>query len=167
MRWQRIGRPRRAAQCLRHQHGGGCRVVPEPRDEPPFRVAAALFGIPGIRGVEFGAGFAAARMRGSAHNDAYLPASEGTIRTETNRHGGVLGGITTGMPLIVRAAVKPTPSVGMSQKTIHFLDEKEIDLEIKGRHDPCIVLRALPVAEAAAVLAVTDFLLETHNFRID
>ena len=132
--------------------------------EPMFdgmenRIAAIVFGIPAVRGVEFGAGFAAAAMRGSEHNDAYCVRG-GRVATETNRHGGVLGGITTGMPLIFRAAVKPTPSIALPQQSVSLERMQEQTLTIQGRHDPCIVPRAVPVVEAAAALAVLDALLE-------
>lgn len=132
--------------------------------EPMFdgmenRIAAIVFGIPAVRGVEFGAGFAAAAMHGSEHNDAYCVRG-GRVVTETNRHGGVLGGITTGMPLIFRAAIKPTPSIALPQQSVSLERMQEQTLTIQGRHDPCIVPRAVPVVEAAAALAVLDALLE-------
>ena len=132
--------------------------------EPMFdgmenRIAAIVFGIPAVRGVEFGAGFAAAAMHGSEHNDAYCVRG-GRVATETNRHGGVLGGITTGMPLIFRAAIKPTPSIALPQQSVSLERMQEQTLTIQGRHDPCIVPRAVPVVEAAAALAVLDALLE-------
>jgi chorismate synthase len=138
--------------------------LPPGLGEPMFggvenRVAAAVFGIPGVRGVEFGAGFAAARMTGSAHNDAWVVRPGDVIGTETNRHGGVLGGITTGMPLVVRAAFKPTPSIGKAQKTVSLSEKTEQTLSITGRHDPCIVPRAVPCVEAALAIVLTDMLL--------
>lgn len=123
------------------------------------RLARAIFGIPAIRGVEFGAGFAAAAMRGSAHNDAYCIHS-GRIETETNRHGGVLGGMTTGMPLIIRAAVKPTPSIGQAQRSVSLSQSADAPLTITGRHDPCIVPRAVPCIEAAVAVTLYDLILE-------
>lgn len=122
------------------------------------RLSAALFGIPAIRGVEFGVGFAAGAMRGSQHNDPYC-LREGEIRTRTNHHGGVLGGITTGMPLIFRVAVKPTASIPRPQQTVDIATMELATLEITGRHDPCITLRAVPCVEAAAALVLLDAIL--------
>ena len=107
------------------------------------RVARALFGIPAVRGVEFGAGFAAADMRGSAHNDPFRMEG-GRVVTETNRHGGALGGITSGMPLVVRAAFKPTPSIALAQRSVSLSRREDAPLQIRGRHDPCVVPRAVP-----------------------
>lgn len=121
------------------------------------RIAQMLFAIPAVRGVEFGAGFAASAMTGSAHNDPFV-IDNNTVRTSTNHHGGVLGGITTGMPLIVRMAVKPTPSISRKQKTISLNQMSEADLSITGRHDPCIVPRAVPVMEAAIACVLYDLL---------
>lgn len=123
------------------------------------RLAANLFGIPAVKGVEFGAGFAAAAMRGSEHNDPYRRAGMGVV-TATNHAGGVLGGLTTGMPLVVRAAFKPTPSIAKEQTTLR-LSSGELDrLSVHGRHDPCVALRAVPVVEAVTALTVLDLLLE-------
>ncbi|MBR6752923.1 MAG: chorismate synthase [Clostridia bacterium] len=121
------------------------------------RIAQMLFAIPAVRGVEFGAGFAASAMTGSAHNDPFV-IDNNTVKTSTNHHGGVLGGITTGMPLIVRMAVKPTPSISRKQKTISLNQMSEADLSITGRHDPCIVPRAVPVMEAAIACVLYDLL---------
>ena len=122
------------------------------------RLSAAVFGIGAVRGIEFGAGFAAAAMRGSAHNDAYCMA-DGAVRTKTNRHGGVLGGMTTGMPLLFRVAFKPTPSIGREQQTVNLKTMTEATISVAGRHDPCIVPRAVPCVEAAAAIVMLDFLL--------
>ena len=119
------------------------------------RIAQLVFGIPAIRGIEFGLGFEAAKLRGSAHNDPWVMA-QGTVRSQTNRHGGVLGGITTGMPLIFRAAVKPTPSISKEQSSVSLSRGEDTPLVILGRHDPCIVPRAVPVMEAAAAIAIYD-----------
>ena len=110
-------------------------------------------------GSAFGAGFAAARMRGSEHNDPFYFDEEGRVRTRANRHGGVLGGITSGMPLIVRLAVKPTASIGQPQRTVDLVAGREAELVVKGRHDPCIVPRAVPCVEAAVALAILDAML--------
>lgn len=123
------------------------------------RLSRAIFGIPAVRGVEFGVGFAAAAMRGSAHNDAYRMES-GRVVTATNRHGGVLGGMTTGMPLIVRAAIKPTPSIARTQDSVSLSKKSDEPLSIAGRHDPCIVPRAVPCVEAAVAITLYDLILE-------
>ncbi|MCL2107188.1 MAG: chorismate synthase [Oscillospiraceae bacterium] len=123
------------------------------------RLAAALFGIPAVRGVEFGAGFAAAGMRGSGHNDAYR-LEGGTIYTGTNHHGGVLGGVTTGMPLVFRVAIKPTPSIARQQQSVDLKRMEPAALSIGGRHDACIVPRAIPVTEAVAAIVLLDFMQE-------
>ncbi|MDL2217281.1 chorismate synthase [Christensenellaceae bacterium OttesenSCG-928-M15] len=128
--------------------------------EPMFgglenRLAAAVFAIPAVRGVEFGAGFAAAHMHGSEHNDAYC-VKDGAVKTTGNHHGGILGGITTGMPIVFRAAIKPTPSIAKAQQSIRLSTMKEDTLLIKGRHDPCIALRAVPCVEAAAAFVLLD-----------
>ncbi|MDR1205081.1 MAG: chorismate synthase [Peptococcaceae bacterium] len=119
-----------------------------------------LFSVPAVKAVEFGDGFGMADQRGSRVNDELYYDRDGSVRTRTNHNGGINGGLTNGMPLLFKAAVKPTPSIGAPQKTVNFLEEKEIDLEVGGRHDPCVVLRALPAVEAAAVLAAADFLIE-------
>jgi chorismate synthase len=121
------------------------------------RMAAALFGIPAVRGVEFGAGFAAAALRGSQNNDEYA-VDNGTIITKTNRHGGVLGGVTTGMPLVLRVAVKPTPSIAKAQQSVNLQTGVETKLIIGGRHDVCIVPRAVPVVEAVAACVLMDLM---------
>ena len=128
------------------------------------RIAALVFGIPAVKGVEFGAGFAAAGMRGSEHNDPFA-LKDGAVVTAANHAGGILGGITTGMPLRFRAAFKPTPSIAMAQRTLDLASGKETTLHITGRHDPCIALRAVPCVEAAAALAVTDALLGRRKER--
>lgn len=122
------------------------------------KFAAALFGVPAVKGVEFGEGFAAARLRGSENNDAYA-VRDGAVVTETNHAGGVLGGMSTGMPLVFRAAFKPTPSIAGPQKSVRLSTLEETELRIGGRHDPCVVPRAVPVVEAVAALAVLDALL--------
>jgi len=118
-------------------------------------VAQAVFGIPAIKGIEFGAGFAAAQMRGSRHNDQYCY-ENGEIRIKSNNAGGILGGISTGMPLIFRAAVKPAPSIAATQNTVNMKTRMNVKLNIEGRHDPCIVPRAVPCVEAAAAIAILD-----------
>ena len=122
------------------------------------RIAKIVYGVPAVKGVEFGAGFSAANLRGSQNNDDYV-ISGGQIRTVTNNAGGILGGITTGMPLIFRAALKPTPSISRPQQSVDLNDENVQELIVKGRHDPCIVPRAVPVIEAAAAIAIFDMIL--------
>lgn len=125
------------------------------------RVAALAFSVPAVKGVEFGAGFAAAAMRGSENNDVFR--TDGSrVYTETNHCGGILGGMTNGMPLVFRMAFKPTPSIAKEQQTISLTRMENTTLKIGGRHDPCVVLRAVPVVEAVAALAVLDLLLDTE-----
>ncbi|MBQ8062564.1 MAG: chorismate synthase, partial [Clostridia bacterium] len=114
--------------------------------------------------VEFGNGFAAAELRGSENNDAFV-AEDGTVRTETNRSGGIQGGISNGMPILFRVAVKPTPSIAKPQKTVDLETMEETELVIKGRHDPCIALRAVPVVEAMAAIVLTDLLLQNRKLE--
>ncbi|MDO4974254.1 MAG: chorismate synthase [Eubacteriales bacterium] len=126
------------------------------------RIARIVFGIPAVKGLEFGAGFSLAAMRGSEANDAFA-VRDGRVVTETNHCGGILGGITDGMPLVFRAAFKPTPSIAKEQRSVDLLTLEEKALVIEGRHDPCIVPRAVPVVEAAAAIAVYDALLEQRK----
>jgi len=121
------------------------------------RLAQAFFGIPAVKGVEFGEGFKAATLRGSRHNDPFT-VENGKIVTTTNHHGGILGGITSGMPILVRIAFKPTPSIGQQQSTVDLEKGKEAALTITGRHDPCIVPRAVPVVEAVMAMVLLDLL---------
>ena len=123
------------------------------------RIASACYGIPGVKGVDFGAGFSAAYLKGSENNDPYT-LENGVIRTKSNHAGGILGGISTGMPVIFQLAMKPTPSISRPQTTVSLSHMEETTLEVKGRHDPCIAPRAVPVAEAAAALAILDTWLD-------
>ncbi|MCI1964951.1 MAG: chorismate synthase [Oscillospiraceae bacterium] len=120
--------------------------------------SSILFSIPACKGVEFGAGFAAAELFGSENNDPFFFDQEGKVKTKSNRAGGILGGITTGMPIVFRAAFKPTPSIGLPQQSINLKTGRPEQLTVKGRHDPCIVPRAVPAVEAAAALAVINLL---------
>lgn len=129
------------------------------------RVARLVFAIPAVKGLEFGAGFAAAGYRGSENNDPFCW-ENGQVRTRTNHAGGILGGITNGMPLVFRSAVKPTPSIAQAQTSVSLSRWEAAVLEIKGRHDPCIVPRAVPCVEAAAAIAVYDALLEQEMRRV-
>lgn len=138
--------------------------IPDGMGEPMFdgmenHLAFALFGIPGVKGVSFGSGFSAARMQGSAHNDPFVVA-DGRIVTETNYSGGIQGGITNGMPIVLQVAFKPTPSIGLPQRTVRLSTKEPTMLEISGRHDPCIVPRAVPVVEAVTALVLMDRMME-------
>ena len=121
------------------------------------RIAQAVFGIPAVKGVEFGLGFRCADVRGSENNDAFEYVG-GKVVTKTNNAGGVLGGISDGMPIIFRAAFKPTPSIAKEQDTVDLSDGSNSKLTVKGRHDPCVVPRAVSVVEAAAAIAVFDLM---------
>ncbi len=141
--------------------------LPAGLGEPMFggvenRLAAALFGIPAVKGVEFGAGFAAARLRGSEANDPFV-LQDGEVRTAGNHAGGILGGITDGMPVVARVAVKPTPSIARPQRTVDLAAMEETELSIHGRHDPCIAHRAVPVVEAVTAAVLLDLLMEGNH----
>jgi chorismate synthase len=125
-------------------------------------MAAVFFGIPAVKGVEFGAGFSAAYMKGSENNDPFC-LKDGRIATMTNNCGGILGGITDGMPIIAQLAFKPTPSISIEQDSVDLDKMEPAKLVIGGRHDPCVVLRAVPVAEAAAALAILDLMSEENG----
>lgn len=128
------------------------------------RIAAIVFGIPAVKGIEFGAGFSAAGLRGSENNDAYI-IKDGKIETAGNNCGGILGGITNGMPLTFRAAFKPTPSIAIEQQSVDMHSMEQVKMRVGGRHDPCIVPRAVPCVEAAAAIAVYDALLQRRKER--
>jgi len=135
--------------------------VPAGLGEPVFDtlegdLARAMFAIPAVKGVEFGAGFAAAEMRGSENNDPFAVA-DGKVATLTNNAGGILGGISTGMPIVVRVAVKPTPSIAREQQTVDMEKMAPATQETRGRHDACIVPRAVPVVEAMMAMTLCDF----------
>ena len=123
------------------------------------RISAMIFGIPGVKGIEFGDGFACSTRRGSQNNDAFAVV-DGKIVTKTNHAGGILGGMSSGMPLIFRAAMKPTPSIFQEQDSVDMVSMEPVKLTIKGRHDPCIVLRAVPVFEAVAAIVICDLLTD-------
>ena len=153
-----------AARLAQDSVGGTieCAVtgLPAGVGEPMFdglegAIAKAVFGVPAVKGIEFGAGFALAAMRGSRANDAFCY-DNGVVVTETNHCGGILGGIANGMPLIFRCAVKPTPSIAQPQKTVDLQTGENTVLTIHGRHDPCIVPRAVPVIEAVTALAIIN-----------
>ena len=131
--------------------------------EPMFggvesRIAQIVYGIPAVKGVEFGVGFECACLPGSANNDDF-EIIDGRIVTRTNHCGGILGGITNGMPVIFSVAMKATPSITCTQQTVSLSRMENTQLEVKGRHDPCIVPRAVPVIEAAAAIAIYDMIL--------
>lgn len=137
--------------------------VPAGIGEPMFdgvenRLAAALFGIPAVKGVEFGRGFEAAKLRGSENNDPYVM-ENGEIKTLTNNAGGILGGITNGAPILLRTAIKPTPSIAKEQDTVSLSKKENAKLVVKGRHDPCIAQRAVPVVEAVTAIVILDMLI--------
>lgn len=127
------------------------------------RISSAVFGVPAIKGIEFGNGFACAGLKGSENNDAFYISeeedSDGSVYTRTNNSGGINGGISNGMPLIGRAAVKPTPSIAKDQESVNIATGQNITVSIKGRHDPCIVHRAVPCIEAAVAIAIADAIL--------
>ncbi len=127
-------------------------------DSVESRLAHALFSVPAVKGLEFGAGFALSSMLGSEANDSFY-LDEGVVRTKTNNNGGILGGITNGMPVIFKVGIKPTPSIGKQQTTVNLAKFENAILQIAGRHDPCIVQRAVPVIEGVAAWIVLDMLL--------
>jgi len=137
--------------------------VPVGLGEPFFdsiesAIAHAAFSVPAVKAIEFGAGFGAARMRGSEHNDPFVWSGD-AVRTETNHAGGVLGGLATGMPIVFRVAVKPTSSIARPQRTVNLVDRTPTTVTVTGRHDPCIVPRAVVVLESIALIALTDLAL--------
>ena len=155
-----------AARLDRDSVGGvvECAVtgLPVGIGEPMFdgvegTIAKAVFGVPAVKGIEFGAGFELAKMRGSASNDPFRY-ENGSVVTETNNCGGILGGITNGMPVIFTAAIKPTPSIAQKQRTVNLETGENTELEIRGRHDPCIVPRAVPVIEAVTAIALINLI---------
>jgi chorismate synthase len=136
--------------------------------EPMFqgienKIAQAVFGIPAVKGIEFGEGFNAAELRGSENNDEYYFCGSGrapeSVSAKTNHAGGILGGMSFGMPIELRVAVKPTPSIAKPQNSVNLRSYKEETLSVTGRHDPCIVPRAVPCVEAAVAIALYDLIL--------
>lgn len=146
---------------------GGIYNLPAGIGDPMFQsvesqLSSMFFSIPGVKGVEFGEGFNITKLRGSEANDQFI-IRDGKVATSTNHSGGIQGGITNGMPVIWRVAIKPTASIGIKQNSVRLDTLKETPLEIKGRHDPCIVLRAVPVLEAACTIVVFDLLLNSRS----
>ena len=129
------------------------------------RISSAVFGIPAIRGIEFGNGFSSASLYGSENNDPFCFDDDGNVKTVTNHAGGLLGGISNGMPLVFRVAVKPTPSIAQEQQSISLSQKQETKLCIQGRHDPCIVQRAVPTIEAAAAISILDAYLDYLKYN--
>ena len=141
--------------------------IPVGIGEPVFgsmesRIIQTVFAVPAVKGIEFGAGFAVSRMKGSENNDPY-EIEDGAVVTKSNHHGGILGGLTTGMPVVFRVAMKPTPSIAREQDSVDLETMTPAKLTVDGRHDPCIVPRAVPCIEAAAAIAVYDMLLEERT----
>lgn len=137
--------------------------LPAGLGEPMFsgmesKLAQIIYGIPAVKAVEFGVGYSAGYMRGSQSNDAYC-IIDGQVKPVTNRAGGILGGITTGLPLYFQVAIKPTPSISQTQQSASFSKAELVSLNVQGRHDPCIAPRAVPVIEAAAAIAIFDALM--------
>ncbi len=127
-------------------------------DSLDAELAKTLFGIPAIKGVEFGIGFDASGLKGSENNDPYILV-DGEVKTTTNNSGGILGGMSSGMPIVLRIAIKPTPSIDKAQKTVDLLEMKDTKIQVKGRHDACIVPKAVPVVESAVALVLIDQML--------
>ena len=123
-------------------------------------ISSLVFGIPGVKGIEFGEGFRSSKLYGSENNDPFYIADHGSVKTISNHHGGILGGISSSMPIVFRTAFKPTPSIGRMQETVNITSMKNTSLAIEGRHDPCIAIRAAVVVEAAANIAVLDLMME-------
>ncbi|MDD4184045.1 MAG: chorismate synthase [Candidatus Izemoplasmatales bacterium] len=141
--------------------------LPAGLGEPLFssiesRLSQLLFSIPGVKGIEFGSGFKFADMYGSEANDEYQY-ENGRVVTDTNHNGGILGGLSTGMPIILRLAVKPTPSIGLPQRTVDLKSKADTVIEIKGRHDPAIVLRVVPIVNALLNFGILDLLCQFHE----
>ena len=128
-------------------------------DSLESRLSHALFSVPAVKGIEFGAGFALAEMKGSEANDP-MTFDSGTVKTTRNNNGGITGGITNGMPVLFRVVIKPTPSISQPQRTVNVTDAIDTILEIQGRHDPCIVPRAVPVIEAVTAWVLLDMLMD-------
>ena len=123
-------------------------------------LASLVFSVPAVKGFEIGSGFEASRLFGSKNNDSFYYDASGNVKTETNNHGGILGGITSGMPLIFKVAIKPTPSISKVQKTVNLQTKENTEIVIGGRHDSCIVPRALPVIESCLAITLLDKIIK-------
>jgi chorismate synthase len=121
-------------------------------------IAKILLAVPAVKGVEFGAGFASAELKGSEDNDAY-EMKGGKVVALTNNAGGILGGLSSGMPIVVRVAVKPTSSIAKEQRTVNLAKMENAKITVKGRHDPCVVPKAVPVVEAAVAITLADHMI--------
>ncbi len=142
--------------------------VPTGLGEPYFnsvesKISQGMFSVPGVKGIEFGEGFNITKLMGSEANDSFYIDENNQIKTKTNNNGGVLGGLTTGMPITFKVAMKPTPSIGKPQETVNIKTMKDTILEIKGRHDPCIVQRAVPVIESIGAFVILDLMLGANK----
>jgi len=141
--------------------------IPPGLGDPMFngmenRISSLMFGIPAVKGIDFGSGFVLAAMRGSEANDEFCMV-DGAVRTHTNHNGGILGGITNGMPILFNTVIKPTPSIGQEQQSVNLQTSESASIQIKGRHDPCIVPRAVPCIEAATAIAILDAIIEREG----
>ncbi|MGP1569754.1 MAG: chorismate synthase [Eubacteriales bacterium] len=128
-------------------------------DKVEAKLAQILFSIPAVKGIEFGNGFGSAALRGSKNNDSFCIVKK-EVKTVSNNHGGILGGITSGMPIVCRAAFKPTPSIGIKQKTVNLKEMREVEIAIEGRHDPCVAVRGVAVTEAAIAIGIFDLMIK-------
>jgi chorismate synthase len=119
-------------------------------------LSKALFSIPSVKAIEFGSGFSGTKLKGSENNDEYILSEDNKIITKTNNSGGILGGLTNGMPLVIRIGFKPASSIAKKQKTVDLVSNTECDIVVPGRHDPCVVPRAIPVVESLVALILAD-----------
>ena len=127
-------------------------------DSVESTLAHLMFSVPAVKGIEFGRGFEMSELRGSECNDEYYYDGD-EVKTYTNNNGGITGGITNGMPILFKVGIKPTPSIAKKQRTIDIAEKKDSELVIEGRHDPCIVQRAVPVIEAVTAIGILDLIL--------
>ena len=122
-------------------------------------LSKALFSIPSVKAIEFGSGFSGAALKGSENNDEYVLSDDNTIVTKTNNSGGILGGLTNGMPLVIKIGFKPASSIAKKQRTVDLTTNSECDIIVPGRHDPCVVPRAIPVVESLVSVVLADHAL--------